>query len=479
MARTGLLITLIDPLVATADAASAGRPETLKYVPGAMLLGTIAGRCYDRVADPFQSFHSGDLRFGDGLPIDDEGRLGFPCPLSLHSPKGEKKEWEDLSNLVHTEVGNKQWKQVRGSALSLDCREVKITTINCLKTAIDPTEGRAAQSQLFGFEALPAGSRYWSEVSAETGGLIDEIRGAFPAGDYRMGRSRSAEFGRVRIEWIHAPDTVPLSSTAVDAQTVWALSDVALERTFGAADPLEKLFQCPIDYARSFIRTRTVWPFNGHWRARGLQRTVIERGSVIALETQYQGSGVHYLGSHQEIGCGRVVVAPQFLSDLKPVNGEAICCVKKQLDPETSRPKLTPIFDYFVSVKAASSNAEMRTNNARQALDELNRHYESAAALAGVDAGWAGPSRTQWSAIRALAGSGRIDEQTLFSPQGIAKDGDAEWSSAIGTGQTFQSWLRSQWHATRDDPEQLALIAKGAANAVGTLRDQQRWEPQV
>src|SRR5262245_58408887 len=64
-----LVIRLVDDLILSEDAASAGSPRTLRYIPGAAMLGLAASQLYDSLGnDAFRVFHSGEVRFHNAYP---------------------------------------------------------------------------------------------------------------------------------------------------------------------------------------------------------------------------------------------------------------------------------------------------------------------------------------------------------------------------------------------------------------------------
>lgn len=75
-------VFLEQPLIVTQQAASAGAQLSLDYLPGSLLLGLAASRLYAELSedDAWTLFHSGMVRFGDGLPwVDEELACLSPC----------------------------------------------------------------------------------------------------------------------------------------------------------------------------------------------------------------------------------------------------------------------------------------------------------------------------------------------------------------------------------------------------------------
>ena len=76
--------------------ATAGRSErgSLKFIPGAMILGALASRSYTQAQTQelaWDLFHSGAVSFGDAKPLADQAPA-IHTPLSIHHPKRSSEE---------------------------------------------------------------------------------------------------------------------------------------------------------------------------------------------------------------------------------------------------------------------------------------------------------------------------------------------------------------------------------------------------
>ncbi|HAI70275.1 MAG TPA: hypothetical protein DCM38_12675, partial [Gammaproteobacteria bacterium] len=72
-----------------------------------------------------------------------------------------------------------------------------------MKTAINPNTGTAKDEQLFGYTSLPMGQQFIFNLEAddEIGqSLFDQVIEILQHKDLKLGRSRSAEYGAVKIE---------------------------------------------------------------------------------------------------------------------------------------------------------------------------------------------------------------------------------------------------------------------------------------
>ena len=221
MRRQALGITLEEDCVFSVRSATVGGHESLDRIPGQALLGAAASSLYSSLdrREAFVAFHSGRLRFGDGLPFDGIAQ-GFPVPLAWHHAKTDKAEAngrlmkEKVYNFLHQDKivsrgqREEQPKQLRMGYVFTDGRIIKPARSLRMKTAIEPGEGRAAEGQLFGYESLVRGQYFATVIEAEENldnELFKKVIGAL-RGDLLLGRSRSAEYGRAHAEAVEGAE---------------------------------------------------------------------------------------------------------------------------------------------------------------------------------------------------------------------------------------------------------------------------------
>mgnify|MGYP003603827517 CR=1 FL=1 len=194
-------IELHQPVIISQQAATVGAHQSLDYIAGSTLLGLAASKLYPVLSneEAFSVFHSGAIRFLDALPVENK-EIAYPVPLNLHAFKGEKytqydqvlnKQVFDVSNM---ELAGKQPVQLRNFYLTNSGKKVTPFKEQTLKTVIDPKQNRAAESQLFGYEALGKGQMFRFAVQADesiSDALLKKVVEALQ-GMAHLGRSRSA-----------------------------------------------------------------------------------------------------------------------------------------------------------------------------------------------------------------------------------------------------------------------------------------------
>jgi hypothetical protein len=326
-----LQLKLESEAIFTKDSASIGVPETLDAPPGATLLGAAAGRLYAQLGErAFEAFQLGGLRFADALPLVD-GACALPTPLSWHKAKTEGASAPIVDLAVATRKAKVQYVQERGGRVRVDSQAVRrrsvLLTRSSMRTAIDEG-GRAREGLLYGFEAVPAGQTYLTQVSGAEPSLVEAVVDALLVRPLRLGRSRNAEFGVATVSRA-ASGAWPSPGAHVRGQPLrlLCLSDLALrDPTSGAPSlhPDAAALGLPggfkLDLRRSFLRTRSYTPWNGHRRRPDLTRDVIVAGSVLvfeadgALSAADAGRLAAGVGEYTGAGLGRLLCQPELLS---------------------------------------------------------------------------------------------------------------------------------------------------------------------
>lgn len=473
-ARTlNLTLTLLEDLVASEHPATEGGHESLDYIPGAMLLGAVAARIYCHCSrqEAYQLFHSRVVRFGDGIPLYD-GLPCWPMPICWHYAKGEVPIKEDgfldASKVRYLGPGSfaegVQPKQLRTGFVRCDGMTFSPERSLRMKTAIDPTTGRAAESQLFGYQAILAGFSYAVRIESDPDlpdGLWNRVTDLFgkPC-ELMLGRSRSAEYGRVRVEAVQAGVTWP-STTPVSSQlTLWCLTDLALLDGRGQSTlqptPAHFGLTCGrLDVSRTFLRFRRFAPWNAYRQAYDLQRQVIRRGSVIAFsdidppltndEVSKIAAGV---GLCREQGLGRVCVDPRVLASEQPSFDPAI---RDRLSAVAApRPRDDALIAWLEAQRSGGNVRRDAEEQAKAQAKALKERYRLARAYAGVPVGLpVGPSPAQWGNVYEAARTA-TDRNTLRAAlfdgaDAICKETGENWKDQFRDDQgvrTFRDWLK-------------------------------------
>jgi CRISPR-associated protein Csx10 len=320
-------LDLESDVVVSRSSATFGGHESLDYLPGAMLRGAFAAYL-NREAPALidAALFSGRLRFGPAYPIGDKDSPSVPVPRSWHHGKGNSLETtRDLSS--NKAVEGEQFVQLRDGYLA-SAKLVSVEMAFTMRTATD-RGGRASDGLLFGYQAIRAGQGFMARIDVDDPTLVGHVEKWIASGKVRLGRSRTAEFGTVRLAKTSAGDLDALRSEGPKDGTLigYCFSDLLLRDAGSGAPTLTPmpahfgLTGGEFDPKRSYLRTRAYSPFNGERRRPDLERQVIEAGSVIVF-TNVPASEVTAVvsragaahGEAIEDGLGQVLWNPKLLT---------------------------------------------------------------------------------------------------------------------------------------------------------------------
>ncbi|MCA1979134.1 MAG: RAMP superfamily CRISPR-associated protein, partial [Thiobacillus sp.] len=430
-------LELLDEIVISRNSATTGQHRCLPYIPGSGLLGAAASRLYDETDNRmYDIFHSGQVRFGDGRPVAHGQLASWPVPFAWHGDKGgeathDHDRWlaAGIFSFVAAGVaasGFIQPQQIREGFVSETGERIRPKTRYRMKTAIDRRTGGAAESQLFGYEALARGQRFRATIRSNDAAHLESLRACLND-VIHLGRSRSAQYGRVRVSTSAVATAAPafLPVALLDGAphlVLWLASDLAVRNTetgmptltptlhdLGLAD-LVGGSPAP---GRTFVRTRRYIPYNARRGSHDLERQVIVAGSVLCyrlheppapeIAARLAARLADGLGENREAGLGDVVLDPileQLLLSPHPVFTPLAAPVRVQSVPEPSHPLIA-----WLRAGEERDDAETSANRwAERKLAALVRVCDSARQYNGIAADLAcGPTAAQWGRVQEAA----------------------------------------------------------------------------
>lgn len=478
-----LILTLEEDAVFSERAATIGGHRSLDYIPGSALLGAAASQLYSQLStnDAFTLFHSGQVRFSNGLPLGAAETTAWPIPLCWHQVKGEQiyTEHNSTKQFIAKNIwlgaelpDNKQPQQLRNGYVTNSgaCLQPRDDMRLRMKTSIDFNTGRARTGMLFGYEAISAGQRFRSQITADASvdsKLITKLRKVFTNPIY-LGRSRSAEYGRVTVtvrDW--APK--PLKTHTSKHITLWLLSDLAAlddkgQPTFAPKPEWLGLPPGQLLLDRTFLRTRRYSTWNAHRASPDLERQVIGQGSVLTFELtepcpqQTLAQLAAGIGAHQEVGLGQVDPNPFWLhnQDQHPYF-ETASAVTEHKKPTPSVHK-SALVKWLEGEQYTQQTRSDITTQVRELISDYRACLRSARILKGLaDDVEIGPSASQWGNVLAKAKEARDSRGLgagLFEGNSCAcKETMSGWQDEYWTPQgleKFSDWIRKQFNTNQD-----------------------------
>lgn len=418
MAERFFKVTLIADVVINSKLATEGNMETLDYIPGSNFLGIAASQLYDQIdaEKAYDYFHSGKVSFGDAV-ISKNNEISYAVPFDYMMVKGEDKLGESPVYLQHLLEENNHPKDSNGYKLQLKQKRAgyltpsglvapKIEKRFAIKSAQDSQNRRSKDGAMYGFESLKKGQEFIFSVQAENEEQLNEIEDALK-GDKYIGKSKSAQYGHVKVEPIsQIPDKIKTFNSEEDYTLVYAESNLCFFDEFGQITLQPKAkdlgVEGEVDYSKSQIRTYSYSPWNGKRNTTDSARICIATGSVFYVKGKNK-SGFHRVSAYQAEGLGRVIVNPDFLKGNK---ADAICSFVKIIDKKEEQKPNVELNIELVQVQ--SPLGKFLKARAIQQGDELElsrsiqRAYLNATSKEGTGC-YKKVTSSQWGAIRAYA----------------------------------------------------------------------------
>ncbi len=482
--RQALRLTLLEDCVFSERNATEGGHRGLDRIPGQTLLGAAAARLYARFAargdDAYTAFHSGRVRFLDGLPSDGEA-IAYPIPLAWHRPKsgGSDATAYNFARGKGELPDGAQPKQMREGYVFPDGGHLEPGRSLRMKTAIDPKTGHAAEAQLFGYESLTRGQTFlaWIEADGEAQGLLEEILATLKDGEVLLGRSRSAEYGRVRVELVQNVEAIRHGPIEGKTLSLWLLSDLALADKYGrpTLEPTPQAFGFDdgrILWNKTFLRSRRYSPWNVYRHGYDRERLLLTAGGVITLELRDAPTPEQLdrlkagVGLYRESGLGRVWIEPSLLAretvELNRFGGKT-----PNADQSSDDPLLNWLKDQTTDWRSEmDERAKALARDVEGVLRAARRRH-------GIrDGEDFGPSRSQWGRVleSARTKSGKELFNELFvKSSAVIKDEGEGWREIIrydaGEPCRFSAWMECKLTLEpRTEPAHYAYLIRRLAH---------------
>lgn len=485
--------TLLSDVILNMKSATTGPNETLDFIPGSNFLGIAAAALYPEVTpeEALLLFHSGKVRFGDAHP----SRLGFRglrVPASMYYPKLSAPEKElYIHHLIPEgrDMSGLQLKQCRNGfyvfpgvtgpeGKSPVAEQVRTFTDFAIKSAYDRRLRRSKDEQLFGYQSLRKGlTMYFSvEVDDSVAHLADRVKEALERGN-RIGRSRSAQYGLVRIEssdYLEEEGGKPLDGDLRGYVAVYADSRLIFLDKCGMPTfqpTAEQLgLKGEIDWEKSQVRTFRYAPWNFKRQCFDTDRCGIEKGSVIVvrLPEGYDADlRPRAVGAYLNEGFGHIICNPSFLRG--DSDGDALYRLAAPKPDEGSKASAdtdeytSPLLTFLRSRRSAETQADKVVALVNQWVKDNSSRFSR------------GEFASQWGTVRSMAASaqslehlkedlfGDYPEPTGYLVHGVAKE---KWEGErLKSFRRFFDALEDDGGKTSDAMARMAIVNLAAEMA--------------
>jgi hypothetical protein len=424
-------VTLLSDIVLNASLATEGNMESLDYISGSNFLGIVASH-YDSFGDDgYDVFHNGKVIFGNAY-VSKEDEQSFPIPIDIMRPKDEKR-YPDTYYLNHSVdhtndfIKGLQLKQQRVGYLDANGKYIKeIPKTFAIKSAHNAKERRSDEGKMFGFESLKKGSEFIFYVRFSDERLISKVEENL-VGTKRLGKSKSAEFGSVKIESV----TIPTIMSSFKTDTfilIYAASNLCfIDEDSGQPTLKPSVMQLTgqdigkVDWSKSSIRTYTYSPYNGYRKTTSVQRDCIAKGSVFYIDklTHDEADSIElFVGEYQSEGLGHVIINPKFLEasgegklglNINEIKREAYVNLPK-VDPKPKEPS-SNLGMRLLEIEKNKINDRTNAEEVNKVIKEIKEKDIQANKMSHP---FSKITSSQWGAIRQMAEKPN-DATTLFS----------------------------------------------------------------
>lgn len=354
MKKLHFKIELLSDIILNQKAATEGPNATLDFIPGANFMGIVANGFYSEIKEKHDAgqyseedcnklrgiardiFHSGDVHFGDAhLGIEEKEGEGTRCirtckvPAAFFYPKlANPSDVLYISHLIPEDedtqknIRKMQLKQMRNGFCDFTKDkyiQVKSEVSFAIKSAHDRDNRTSKISKMYGYQSLGEGAIMFFEV--ETPEKYENIiKKYLTVGTKRVGRSRSAQYGLIKISALAEDFVQTRSNKASGRVTVYADSRlIFIDEETGACHfrPTARdlgLGEGKINWAKSQVRTFQYSPWNFTRQCFDTDRCGFEKGSVFVVDNVDDcPNESKYVGEYNNEGFGRIIFNPEFL----------------------------------------------------------------------------------------------------------------------------------------------------------------------
>jgi hypothetical protein len=307
-------------------------------------------------------------------------------------------------------------------------------------------------------ESLECGQSFVARIDG-TAAELDVLQQGPLRQSLRLGRSRSAEFGKVAIEVVkRSRRSVTLPDASASTVQLLLLSDCQLvdeqgQPTIAATGDHFGLPGWQLSPAQTFIETRRYTPYNAYRHSADSERHVLRMGSVLTFErgnaaqasVPFENALLGGVGQHRQEGLGQF----EWLQGAWAAESPAQLSAGES--PSTAQPPAPP---------APSDDLVGWLNIQSDMLKHSRQHMESAETLF-KDLSGVRISASQWGSLRTLAQSylrgayrgkslvALVEEQVLSGVRSL----NHQWGQKVHGNQTAAQILLNGLNKIQENKE--------------------------
>ena len=431
MKKITFKVEFLSDIVLQASSNTEGNIEQLDFIPGSNFLGMVA-KNYNQFEKSFDIFHSGKVRFGDATILNNDQKT-YKIPLSYFHEK-----LDDSTIYNHHTIKDfskfKQLKQKRNGYITKDLKLIEIDYNYSQKSAYDKQNRRSKDSGMYGYSSIPKGTMWQFDIHYDDNEISHkdiELLKKSIVGKQRLGKSKSSQYGLVKITKITSQQDMIENQTIQDEVILYANSRIALvdnegNPTYDLRYICNDLKDENILYEKSQLRISSFTPYNTVRETKDYERVCINKGSVIVLKniTQSQLKQIQNgVGVYLSEGFGEFLVNPIFVSQK---DGFTLTNTKTKQEPKNKREKIDKSFtNTTVQFLVNRHNDEIEN---LQIVDEVSDFIQNNKTI------YTQSMNSQWGKIRSICTNSTNenikDNVEYYISHGVA---EKKWENAKKT----------------------------------------------
>lgn len=371
-----LHLLLTEPLLI----ASRDNTECINYVPGTAVLGAFARLAVlSSMPDFDEVFLSGKVSFGNLYISDKTAAKALPAP---HFMRKLKSTDETRDGKIVTEYDDYDHKIDTPKTLKSKYADAaKLRNVINVSTETQYHHTRGGNSGLYTQDSISAGQYLYGEVESADKALLDKLAELLASGDFRLGRSRTAQYSGCMLLEYDPPEWS--AAAGKSGNIAYALeSDVVLKDKGGVntvdPDDLKRELGIPSDKAAEFnIGYKIIHGYNSKRNMRNIPVVAFAMGSTVTVKDHSEARSDFTIGIRKSEGFGKIRV---FTEDEIRSESSGTGNASAGNDPCAQAPDNEPP---LTSIKVFFDHNDMTYNALREAekVFEENAKYFSRSGL--------------------------------------------------------------------------------------------------
>ncbi len=333
-------ITTLSPLLITNNTGDPNMVSTREYISGTVILGAFAGLYIRNInnlnttnahenPDFDKWFLTGSLKFTNAYVVsyDDKNNIkkNLPLPNSIQYDKDNENDIYDLFFSNEDEIANKTTKIIGGfSRIDGDyLYSQKVKKSLNFHHERNPDTGTTKEGMIFNYESIDSGQTFEGSIIGDEKDLSEVLKSFEKNFELNIGRSRSAQYGKIRFEFItDEPEDISVE-TASGEISLTLLSDTIIYNDQGFSTTDKKDFKealreklgNSVEIKKAFVKTGEIENFVSVWKLRKPSETCFSMGSCFLISgidatnaTQLKELQINGIGVRTKEGFGRVSI---------------------------------------------------------------------------------------------------------------------------------------------------------------------------